>query len=163
MRLLLLLLLAGRAAACPPHLAGRWGPDACVFANKMVLASSDAWQAGSTPARVWGSGAAPGAPIALRGLPAAATVTPGNPWRADALGNWSIEIGVLASLTSYNLTFSSTGTATNQAVTLTDVLFGHTVLCSGRTSQPPSALRPPPSVLLACAQLPEDFISLSAA
>ena len=38
LQLLLLLRLAARAsAACPPRLAGLWGPDPCVFASHMVL------------------------------------------------------------------------------------------------------------------------------
>ena len=96
----------------------------------MVLASSDAWQAGSVPARVWGRHAAPHASILLRGLPPGATVAPSNPWTADARGNWSIRVGVNASLTNYTLTFSSG----EEAVTLADVMFGHTFLCSGQSN-----------------------------
>ena len=44
-----------RAPALPGRAsAGVWGPDPAVFADNMVLASSDVWHAGSTPARVWG-------------------------------------------------------------------------------------------------------------
>ena len=124
------LLLLGQAAACPPRIAGLWGPDPCVFASHMVLASSDAWQAGSVPARVWGRHAAPHASILLRGLPPGATVTPSNPWTADAQGNWSITVGVNASLANYTLKFTSG----EEAATLADVLFGHTFLCSGQSN-----------------------------
>ena len=133
---LLLGLAVCPSAACPPRLAGLWGPDPCVFASHMVLASSDAWQAGSVPARVWGRHAKPHASILLRGLPPGATVAPSNPWTADAQGNWSIQVGVAASLANYTLTFSSSSENGGEeaAVTLTDVLFGHTLLCSGQSN-----------------------------
>ena len=35
----------------PPASKAAWGPDPNVFADNMVLASSDVWHAGSTPAR----------------------------------------------------------------------------------------------------------------
>lgn len=107
-----------------------WGPDGCVFGSHMVLASSDAWSGGATPARVWGT-ALPGESISLTGLPAGATVIPSNPWTADSLGNWSVQVSAAASLVPSNLTFD--GSKGNQAV-LVDVLFGHTILCSGQSN-----------------------------
>ena len=96
----------------------------------MVLASSDVWTGGVTPARVWGK-AVPGESISLIGLPAGATVTPSNPWPADSMGNWSIEVSATASMDPVNLTFS--GSNSTQVV-LEDVLFGHTFLCSGQSN-----------------------------
>jgi len=110
-----------------------WGPDACVFADSMMLASSDVWQAGSTPARVWGRHAAPGEWITVTGLPPGAAVTPRNPFQADAAGNWSITVAVRASLEPRNITFTGAAGAAG-AVTLRDVLFGHTILCSGQSN-----------------------------
>jgi hypothetical protein len=112
------------AAACNP---AAWGPNSCVFASSMVLASNDTWRAGSTPARVWGFGS-PGESITLTGLPSDAVVLPSNPWTVDGSGNWSITVSQAASLTSYNLSFSGA----KSHVELDDVLFGHTILCSGQ-------------------------------
>ena len=144
--LVLLLLLEG-TGACPPLLAREWGPDRCVFASKMVLASSDMWQAGSTPARIWGRHAAPHELITLRGLPLGTAILPSNPWRADAQGNWSITVTVRASPTAYNLTFAAAAAADEgdsattslsrsprEEAVLTDVLFGHTILCGGQSN-----------------------------
>jgi len=117
-------------AAVPARAAPRWGPNPGVFASHMVLASSDPWSGGVTPARVWGT-AAPGEAVAVGGLPAGAVVRPSNPVVADAAGNWSITIAQRASLTPYALSFKSTTVAAN-AVVLEDVLFGHTFLCSGQ-------------------------------
>jgi hypothetical protein len=138
------LLLEGttRTRGCPPLFAQEWGPDRCVFGSKMVLASSDVWQAGSTPARIWGRHAAPHELITLRGLPAGTTVLPSNPWLADTHGNWSITVAVQASPTAYNLTFTGAAAdagdggrdgARNVAV-LKNVLFGHTLLCGGQSN-----------------------------
>lgn len=97
----------------------------------MVLASSDTWSGGVTPARIWGVGS-PGESISLMGLPVEATVVPSNPWAADTQGNWSIEVLAPASLVSSNLTFI--GSTSNNSVTLEDVLFGFTFLCSGQSN-----------------------------
>ena len=99
----------------------------------MVLASSDVWQAGSTPARIWGRNSAPREALHLLGLPAGAVVTPSNPWRADENGNWSIEVAVRASLTAYTLTFASVEDR-EKVATLERTLFGHTFLCSGQSN-----------------------------
>ena len=69
----LALLLASARAACP----SKWGPDGCVFASHMVLASSDAWSAGSTPARVWGQAGA-NEQVTITGLPAGAEAPPAD-------------------------------------------------------------------------------------
>jgi sialate O-acetylesterase len=96
----------------------------------MVLASSDPWSGGITPARIWGT-ALPAEAITLGGLPDGAIVTPSNPWLADASGNWSIQVSATASLNPANLTF--TGSHGTQVI-LGDVLFGHTFLCSGQSN-----------------------------
>jgi hypothetical protein len=138
--LLLLLLLHGEAHACPPLVARGWGPDPCVFSSKMVLASSDVWQAGSTPARIWGRHSTPNQPITLHGLPDEAVVHPSNPWRADIHGNWSITVSVRASPNAYNLTFTAVdehaggGDKGRKKAVLLDVLFGHTILCGGQSN-----------------------------
>lgn len=119
--------LAFFAASPPRPAAAKWGPDVSVFASHMVLASSDVWSGGSTPATVWGTGA-PGEAITVSGLPAGA-VAP-NPFIVPASGNWSISVSVRASLTPYTLAFNST----TQGVVLDDVLFGHTFLCSGQSN-----------------------------
>lgn len=106
-----------------------WGPDGCVFASHMVLASNDPWLGGVTPARIWGN-AGPGESVLLTGLPAGTEVLPSNPFSADSAGNWSITVSVPASLTNYSLTF--TGKTSN--ITLQDVLFGHTILASGQSN-----------------------------
>lgn len=122
-------LAAASARACS---STAWGPDGCVFASHMVLASSDPWRGGVTPARVWGT-AAPGESVLLTGLPAGAVVLPSNPFTAGANGTWAITVAVPASLANYSLTFTgSAGSAA--AVTLQDVLFGHTILCSGQSN-----------------------------
>jgi hypothetical protein len=118
--LLPLLASAGRGGPA-------WGPDPGVFASHMVLASNDTWRGGSTPARVWGAGT-PGESITLSGLPAGAAVTPSNPWTVPPSGNWSITVSVAASLSAFNLTF----TGAKESVEIDDVLFGHTILCSGQ-------------------------------
>lgn len=92
-------------------------------------ASSDAWRGGVTPARIWGT-AAPGEQITLSGLPSGAVVTPSNPWTAAADGSWTIEVATLASLAPSNLTFSGA----KNSVNITNVLFGHTFLCSGQSN-----------------------------
>lgn len=102
-----------------------WGPDSLVFADNMVLASSDAWHAGSTPARVWGVVDA-GETVTVGGLPGGAVVAPSNPFTANATGGFLITIAVPASLTAYNISF----TGAKSSVTLHNVLFGHTVLVS---------------------------------
>ena len=119
--------------------AGTWGPNGCVFADHMVLASNDVWLGGSTPAKVFGSYAAPGESITLSGVPVGTVVLPSNPFTADASGNWSISVSIKASLTPYSLTFA--GNINNPAAggkpnsfTLQDVLFGHTFLCSGQSN-----------------------------
>jgi len=94
----------------------------------MVLASSDPWSGGVTPARMWGF-ASPGEVVSVSGLPAGAVVSPSNPFTASAAGNWSITIASPASLTPHNLTFRGTS---NESVVLIDVLFGLSVLCSGQ-------------------------------
>lgn len=122
----LALLLASARAACP----SKWGPDGCVFASHMVLASSDTWSAGSTPARVWGQVGA-NEQVTLTGLPAGAVVSPSNPFAANGSGFFSITIAAPASLTPSDLVFTG---ASKQAVTLADVLFGWTILCSGQSN-----------------------------
>jgi sialate O-acetylesterase len=124
-----LALALGSVAVSARGCATTWGPDGCVFASHMVLASSDPWRGGSTPARIWGT-AAPGESILLSGLPAGAAVLPSNPFSAAADGNWSITVAVPASLTNYSLTFAGK----SSRATLQDVLFGHTVLCSGQSN-----------------------------
>jgi hypothetical protein len=99
----------------------------------MVLASSDSWRGGSTPARIWGQAAA-GESVQLSGLPAGAAVLPSNPFTADSEGFWSITAAVPASLTNYSLVFAGKA----NSVTLADVLFGHTMLCSGQVRESPS-------------------------
>lgn len=115
-------LVACATAVASGCSSAAWGPDQCVFAPHMVLASSDAWRSGVTPARVWGN-AAPGEVLTLSGLPDGAVVTPSNPWKAAADGTWTIQIEALASLTPSNLTFSG---SSKMSTTLTDILFGHT-------------------------------------
>ncbi len=111
---------AATAAAMP------FGPDIHVFADHMVLASSDMWSGGSTPARVWGNADANEA-ITITGLPAGAIVTPNNPFTADAAGNFTVTIAAASSLTPVNLVF--TGSSSKHVSTINDVLFGHTILC----------------------------------
>jgi hypothetical protein len=106
-----------------------WGPNACVFASHMVLASSDPWRGGVTPARIWGN-ALPGESVLLSGLPAGTEVLPSNPFSADSSGNWSITVSVPSSLSNYSLSFEGK----TEKVTLIDVLFGHTILCSGQSN-----------------------------
>jgi len=120
-----------RAPALPGRAsAGVWGPDPAVFADNMVLASSDVWHAGSTPARVWGVVNA-GESVAVLGLPAGAVVAPSNPFSSDAMtGGFAITIAVPSSLTAYNISFN--GSATSK--TLHNVLFGYTLLCSGQST-----------------------------
>jgi len=95
----------------------------------MVLASNDTWSAGSTPARIWGTAGA-NELITVSGLPAGAIVAPSNPFRANASGFFSITISAAASLAPSDIAFKGE----SQAVTLADVLFGHTILCSGQSN-----------------------------
>lgn len=111
------------------HCAASWGPDARVFANHMVIASSDVWSGGSTPAVIWGAGV-PGESIRLSGFPAGATVMPANPWTVASDGNWSISLSTPASLTAFNLSF----VGKSNFVTIVDVLAGHTMLCAGQSN-----------------------------
>jgi hypothetical protein len=111
---------------------GPWGPEPSVFGSHMVLASSDPWSGGVTPARIWGS-ASPGETLAVGGLPPNAVVSPSNPFTADGEGAWSITVAVPASLTPYTLVFKGSASS-HDNVTLEDVLFGHTFLCSGQVS-----------------------------
>jgi hypothetical protein len=106
-----------------------WGPQPPLFTSHMVLASNDAWSGGVTPAIVWGLGT-PGESVTVSGLPAGA-VSP-NPFTVPASGNWSIQVSVPASLTSYTISFNSSIHAWHSVV-LDDVLFGHTFLCSGQS------------------------------
>ena len=121
----LCLLLPAASGACP----SKWGPDGCVFAPHMVLASNDTWSAGSTPARIWGTAGA-NELITVSGLPAGAVVAPSNPFRANASGFFSITISAAASLAPSDIAFKGE----SQAITLADVLFGHTILCSGQSN-----------------------------
>ncbi len=105
-----------------------WGPDPLIFANHSVWASSDAWSGGVTPAKVFGRGY-PGEQIRVTGLPAGA-VQPSNPFTVPASGNFSITLSVPASLAAYNIAF----TGVNATTTISDVLFGHTILCSGQSN-----------------------------
>lgn len=117
--------------------AGTWGPNGCVFADHMVLASNDVWQAGHTPAKIFGSYAAPGESITLTGLPVGTAVLPSNPFTADASGNWSISVSIKASLAPYTITFVGSGIGAEgkpNSFTVQDVLFGHTFLCAGQSN-----------------------------
>ena len=129
MRFLVLCASVVAAAACTFPYAGAWGPNNCVFANHMVIASNAAWSGGVTPAFVYGVGV-PGEKITLTGLPAGATVAPSNPWPVQADGTWSITLSAATSLTPFNLTF----VGAKNSVTISDVLSGHTVLCSGQSN-----------------------------
>ncbi len=104
-----------------------WGPDPLIFANHSVWASSDAWSGGVTPARVFGVGY-PGESILVSGLPPG-SVQP-NPFTVPASGNFSILVSVAASLTPYEVVF----TGGNATARVSDVLFGHTFLCSGQSN-----------------------------
>lgn len=113
--------------ALPPRAPpSAWGPQPPLFTSHMVLASNDAWSGGVTPAIVWGLGT-PGESVTVSGLPAGA-VSP-NPFTVPASGNWSIQLSVPASLTSYTIAFNSS----THGLVLDDVLFGHTFLCSGQS------------------------------
>ena len=111
--------------------AARWGPDSNVFSDHMVLASSDKWSGGVTPARVWGIADA-NEVITVTGLPSGAIVSPSNPFSADATGNFSITIAAASSLTPVNLVFI--GSSSKHVSNISDVLFGHTILCSGQSN-----------------------------
>ena len=135
--------------------AATWGPDKNVFTSHMVLNANDAWSGGPLPARVWGSANAgktkavaskhcvqgttsmqpflccAGESVKLQGLPPDAVVSPSNPFFANSSGFWNITISSPPSQVPVNITFVGASTS----VTLFDVLFGATFLCSGQVSK----------------------------
>jgi len=104
-----------------------WGPDPQVFDSHMVLAPSDVWSGGVTPAKVWGVGT-PGEYITVSGLPQGALLPYPNPFLVDSTGNFSFTITIPSSMTPYQISFNTT-TFTQKGVVLDDVMFGHTFLC----------------------------------
>ena len=74
-----------------------------------------------------------GESITISGLPAGAVVAPSNPFTANTTGGFAITVAVPSSLASYNISFA--GAATTK--TLHNVLFGHTILCSGQSKFAP--------------------------
>ena len=136
--LLLLLLLCATTAAfqddplqpTPPLSAcgSGWGFEPCAFRDNAVLASSTPWSGGVTPARLYGS-AAPSEKLTLSGLPAGAVVSPSNPFSAGADGSWEVTVASPDSPAMSNITLSG---SSGKSVTLHDVRFGLTMLCSGQ-------------------------------
>jgi len=112
----------------PPLAAcGGWGPEPCAFGDNAVLSSSTPFRGGVSPARIFGGGVA-GEKITITGLPEGAVVSPSNPFLVSTGGNWSITLATPDSPAFFNLTF----TGTQKSVTLHNVRFGLTWLCSGQ-------------------------------
>lgn len=112
----------------PPLAAcGGWGPEPCAFGDNAVLSSSTPFRGGVSPARIFGGGVA-GEKITITGLPEGAVVSPSNPFLVSTGGNWSITLATPDSPAFFNLTFMST----QKSVTLHNVRFGLTWLCSGQ-------------------------------
>jgi hypothetical protein len=113
-------------AAC-----GGWGPEPCAFGDNAVLSSSTPWAGGDvTPARIFGGGTA-GETITITGLPVGAVVSPSNPFTVSSTAStWAVTIASPDSPTAFNLTF----TGAQKSVTLHNVRFGLTWLCSGQRS-----------------------------
>ena len=118
--------------AYPPPLTtcGGWGPEPCAFSDNAVLSSSTPWSGGVTPALVFGA-ANPGEKITLSGLPSGAIILPSNPFVADATGLWEITIASPDSMAGNTLVFSGDA---NKNVTLSNIRFGLTILCSGQSN-----------------------------
>jgi hypothetical protein len=109
--------------------ASTWGPNPCAYASGMVLSSTTPWRAsGSQPAVVHGL-AQPSETLTLSGLPPGASVSPSNPWTADAAGRWAVTLASADTSAPVNLTFTG---SSGKLVVLEDVLFGLTMLCSGQ-------------------------------
>lgn len=111
-------------AAC-----GGWGPEPCAFGDNTVLASATAWRGGVTPARIFGEGTS-GEEITITGLPTGTVVLPSNPFTVPSSGNWSITLSSPDSPLFFNLTFAGL----KNSVTLRNVRFGLTWLCSGQSN-----------------------------